>query len=75
MLEKDRNRLRALAARQLELLPLIHSLFSEVNPIPVKAALAEMGFCENYVRLPLVPMTEKNKEIMFARMRQLGVLK
>lgn len=63
------------AARQLELLPLIHSLFSEVNPIPVKAALAEMGFCENYVRLPLVPMTEKNQEIMFARMRQLGVLK
>ena len=63
------------AARQLELLPLIHSLFCEVNPIPVKAALSEMGYCENYVRLPLVPMTEKNKEIMFARMRALGVLK
>ena len=63
------------AALQLKLLPLIHSLFSEVNPIPVKAALSEMGFCENYVRLPLVPMTEKNKEIMLNHMRELGVIK
>ena len=63
------------AQLQLKLLPLIHSLFSEVNPIPVKAALSEMGFGENYVRLPLIPMTDKNKEIMFSRMRELGVLK
>ena len=62
-------------ALQLKLLPLIHSLFSEVNPIPVKAALSEMGICENYVRLPLVPMTEKNKEIMLKNMQALGVLK
>lgn len=66
---------RGAAEMQLRLLPLIHSLFSEVNPIPAKAALSEMGYCENYVRLPLTPMTEKNKEIMFARMRELGVLK
>ncbi len=66
---------RGAAAMQYRLLPLIHSLFSEVNPIPAKAALSEMGFCENYVRLPLTPMTEKNKQIMFARMRELGVLK
>ena len=63
------------AQMQCKLLPLIHSLFSEVNPIPAKAAVSAMGFGENYVRLPLVPMTEKNKEIMFAHMRQLGVLK
>ncbi len=63
------------AQLQLKLLPLIHSLFSEVNPIPVKAALSEMGFGENYVRLPLIPMTDKNKEIMFSRMWELGVLK
>ncbi|MBE6982815.1 MAG: 4-hydroxy-tetrahydrodipicolinate synthase [Ruminococcaceae bacterium] len=64
------------AARlQCKLLPLIHSLFSEVNPIPVKAALSEMGFGENYVRLPLVPMTQANKEILFSRMRELGVLR
>ena len=63
------------AALQCKLLPLIHSLFCEVNPIPVKAALSEMGFCENYVRLPLIPMTQTNKEIMFSRMRELGVIK
>ncbi len=63
------------AQLQCKLLPLIHSLFSEVNPIPVKAALSEMGFGENYVRLPLVPMTQKNKEILFSRMRELGVVK
>ena len=63
------------AAAQCKLLPLIHSLFCEVNPIPVKAALSEMGFGENYVRLPLIPMTQTNKEILFARMRELGVIK
>jgi len=63
------------AALQCKLLPLIHSLFSEVNPIPVKAALSEMGFGENYVRLPLIPMTDKNKEILLTRMRELGVIK
>ena len=43
---------------QCRLLPLINALFSEVNPIPVKAAMAAMGFCENYVRLPLTPMED-----------------
>ena len=46
---------------QLDLLPLTNALFCEVNPIPVKAAMAAMGWCENYVRLPLVPMS-KDKE-------------
>ncbi len=63
------------AAMQCQLLPLIQSLFCEVNPIPAKAAVSAMGYGENRVRLPLTPMTEKNKEILFARMRQLGVLK
>lgn len=45
---------------QLDLLPLINALFSEVNPIPVKAAVAAMGFCENHLRLPLTPMEENN---------------
>ncbi len=41
---------------QLELLPLIDALFSQVNPIPVKAAMSQMGYCENLLRLPLTPM-------------------
>ena len=46
------------ARMQMDLLPLINALFSEVNPIPVKAAMAAMGWCENYVRLPLTPMED-----------------
>ena len=37
------------------LLPLMHELFASVSPIPLKAALAALGLCENEVRLPLVP--------------------
>lgn len=59
---------------QLKLLPLINALFSEVNPIPVKSAMAAMGFCENYVRLPLVPMEKAHEEKMFAIMRELGLI-
>jgi len=59
---------------QLELLPLINSLFSEVNPIPVKAAMSAMGFCEDYLRLPLVPMGDKNRQIMFDLMKKQGLI-
>ena len=54
------------AELQLKYLPLIHALFSEVNPIPVKAAMAEMGFCENYLRMPLTPMEEDHKRKLLA---------
>lgn len=47
------------AALQLELLPLIRALFSEVNPIPVKAAMGELGFDCGSCRLPLTPMTDE----------------
>ncbi len=58
---------------QLKLLPLINSLFCEVNPIPVKAAMAAMGFCENIVRLPLTPMEDDHRENMLALMREQGL--
>ena len=48
------------AALQLRLLPLIRALFSEVNPIPVKAAMKELGFDCGNCRLPLTPLTEEN---------------
>ena len=53
------GRIAEAAKAQLDLLPFINALFCEVNPIPVKAALAAMGFCENYLRLPLTPMSEE----------------
>lgn len=58
---------------QLKYLPLIKALFCEVNPIPVKAAMAAMGYCENYLRLPLTPMEEAHKEILLNEMRKCGI--
>ena len=59
---------------QLELLPLINALFCEVNPIPVKAAVAAMGYCENYLRLPLTPMEKKNEEKLLSLMKAEGLI-
>ena len=61
-------------ALQLKYLPLIHALFSEVNPIPAKAAMSAMGFCENFLRMPLTPMEDAHKEKLFALMRAEGLL-
>ena len=57
---------------QLQYLPLIHALFSEVNPIPVKAAMAHMGYGENYLRLPLTPMEPENEAVLLQEMRAQG---
>lgn len=62
------------AKLQLELLPLIDALFCEVNPIPVKAACAAMGFCENYLRLPLCTMDEKKEADMLELMKKQGLI-
>ncbi len=62
------------AALQLELLPLINALFSEVNPIPVKAAMAAMGWCENVVRLPLTTMEDAHWQKLAALMREQGLI-
>ncbi len=62
------------AKMQCELLPLINALFCEVNPIPVKAAMAAMGFCENYVRLPLTPMEKEHEEKLLALMKEQNLI-
>lgn len=58
---------------QKKYLPLINALFCEVNPIPAKAAMAAMGFCENYLRLPLTPMEKDHEEKLLAYMREAGL--
>lgn len=63
----------AAAKEQCRMLPLIKALFSEVNPIPVKAAMAAMGYCEDYLRLPLTPMEDGHKQVLFQCMRELGI--
>ncbi len=61
------------AKMQLEFLPLINALFSEVNPIPVKAAMAKMGYCQDYLRLPLTPMESETRAVLYEEMRKLGI--
>ena len=58
---------------QKKYLALTNALFSEVNPIPAKAAMAAMGFCENYLRLPLTPMEAEHEAHLLACMRQVGI--
>ena len=61
------------AKLQLDLLPMVNALFCEVNPIPVKAAMAAMGFGENYVRLPLTVMESEHEAAMLKIMREWNV--
>ena len=58
---------------QLKLIPLISALFSEVNPIPAKSAMAAMGFCEEYLRLPLTVMEDAHKAVLLDEMRKVGI--
>ena len=59
---------------QKRTLPLINALFSEVNPIPAKAAVSAMGFGEEFLRMPLTPMEDGNRENLYKQMKALGVL-
>lgn len=59
---------------QLHYLDLANVLFCEVNPIPVKAAMAAMGFCENYLRLPLTPIEKAHEEKLLAIMGNHGLI-
>lgn len=63
------------AARHMQyrFAPLVKALFSEVNPIPVKAAAALMGLCPGRVRLPLVPMQADTLENLKKQMRAFGI--
>ena len=59
---------------QLKYLPLIRALFSEVNPIPIKSAMAKLGYCKNYMRLPLTEMNKDKEKKMFDIMSGLGII-
>lgn len=61
------------AKMQLKYLPLISALFSEVNPIPVKAAMAAMGYGKNSLRLPLTPIENAHAEKLFNEMKNCGI--
>ena len=60
---------------QLKALPLIHALFSEVNPIPVKKAVELMGLCGGTVRAPLTELEPEHEEQLKREMQQFGLIK
>ncbi|MBR0253821.1 MAG: 4-hydroxy-tetrahydrodipicolinate synthase [Synergistaceae bacterium] len=62
------------AKLQCEMLPMINALFCETNPIPVKFAMSKMGFCENYVRLPLVTMEKSHADKLEMLMKEQGLI-
>jgi len=62
------------AEMQFKYHDLIDLLFCEVNPIPVKAAMASMGFCEDFLRLPLTKMEDSNKGKMLVEMQRHGLI-
>jgi 4-hydroxy-tetrahydrodipicolinate synthase len=55
--------------------PLVRALFVETNPVPVKAALAELGRCPPEVRLPLVPLERSSREVVRAALAECGLLR
>jgi len=59
-------------AHQAALAPLMRDLFVESNPIPVKAAMAMLGRCENVLRLPLVPLADEHGAAVRAALQAAG---
>lgn len=74
MRDMTHGTLEQAVALNLKYLPLINALFSEVNPIPVKAAAAMMGLCENELWLPLVPMSETKEQKLREEMQKVGLI-
>ena len=62
------------AEMQLKYLKFINSLFCEVNPVPVKTAMAALGYCTEEMRLPLCEMEDANKEKLLNVMRKHNIL-
>lgn len=63
------------AELQLKYLKLMNAMFMTVNPIPVKTAMAKMGFCEVDMRLPLCEMDEAENEKLYTHMCRHGLIK
>ena len=67
------NRFLEAGALQIKLHELIRALFCEINPIPVKAAMAELGLCGGDLRLPLCSISEQHLGQLRLAMKRFGV--
>ena len=66
--------IKGAAALQCEYTPIIKALFSQVNPIPVKTALAAMGRCKEIFRLPMTAMDEGPKAALLELLKDRGLI-
>lgn len=57
-----------------QMFPVMRALFYETNPIPIKAAMAELGLCRAELRLPLTPMGPGNRRKLLAALRACPLL-
>lgn len=64
----------AAARMQLHYMDLIRALFAQVNPIPVKSAMAALGYCREEYRLPLCPPGEKEKNTLLGVLKRYSIL-
>ena len=62
------------AALQLKLHSFARAMFCEVNPVPIKAVMEELGFCSGELRLPLSEVEPQNREKLVKIMKDLGIL-
>ena len=67
------GKIKESAALQLKYLPLINALFSDVNPIPVKEAMAMLGKCTPELRLPLIRMSDEKRAALKSEMQKVGL--
>lgn len=75
MIEKYMNgNVKEACEDQLKCLPLVDSLFCEVNPIPVKEALNLLGYNYGIPRLPLIPLSEIGKQKLEKAMKEFGTI-
>ncbi len=65
--------LKTAVKKQTEMLPLIHQVFAEVNPIPIKAAISLLGMGKNELRLPLTPLSEGARKELIREMENFGL--
>ena len=66
--------LKKATQNQLNVIDLANSLFCEVNPIPVKAALNLLGYNYGIPRLPLIPLSDAGKQKLEKAMKEFGTI-
>ncbi|WP_091736171.1 4-hydroxy-tetrahydrodipicolinate synthase [Marininema mesophilum] len=71
----DRGEIAQAAQIQRKHLPLIRALFMTSSPAPLKYALSRIGVCDEHVRMPVIPLSEEEKEVMNHLLEDLQILR